>query len=64
MLVDKHADRYTAHVETVQEVLNVLVGDWVLAEHRLVLNDALCHGGHYVIVPVPDIHQGVHKPSG
>lgn len=63
MLVDEHAYRYTAHVETIQEVLDVLVGDSVLDKGLLILYDALGHGWHYIVVPVPDIYQGVNKPK-
>lgn len=63
MLVDEHADGDPAEVEAVQEVLNVLVGHRVIAIGVLVLQHSLCHGGHYVIVPVPDGDQGIGEPS-
>lgn len=59
MLVHEHADGDAAHVEAVQEVLDVLVGDGVHAEGLLVLQDALSHGGHHVVVAVPDVHQSL-----
>lgn len=63
VLVDEHSYGYAAHVEAIQKVLDVLVGDRVLGKGLLVLYDALCHGGHHIIVPVPDFHQGVNKPE-
>lgn len=63
MLVDEHSDGYSAHVEAVQEVLDILIGDWILAEGFLVLKNPLSHGGDHIIVPVPDIHQRGHKPT-
>lgn len=63
VLIDEHADGDAAEVEAVQEVLDVLVGDGVIAIGVLVLQHALGHGGHYVIVPVPDGDQGVREPS-
>lgn len=59
MLVDEHADGDAAEVEAVQEVLDVLVGHGVVAIGLLVLEHALCHGGHHVIVAVPDGDQGL-----
>ena len=63
VLVDEHTDGYSAHVEAVQEVLDVLVGDWILGEGFFVLYDTLGHGWHHIVVPVPDSHQGIHKPA-
>lgn len=63
MLVDEHADRDAAHVEAVQEVLDVLVGYLVLREGLFVFDDALGHSRHHVVVPVSDGHQGVNKPG-
>lgn len=56
MLVHEHACGDAAHVEAVQEVLNVLVGDGVHAESLLVLHHPLSHGGHHVVMPVPDVY--------
>lgn len=64
MLVHEHACRDAAHVEPIQEVLNVLVGDWVHAKGVLVLHHTLSHGGHHVVVPIPDVHQGLCKAEG
>lgn len=64
VLVHEHACGDAAHVETVQEVLNVLVGDGVHAERLLVLHHALSHGGHHVVVPVPDVYQSLCKAKG
>lgn len=63
MLIDEHSDGDAAHVEAVQEVLDVLASDGVLAKGLLVLDDTLCHSGYHVIVPVPNRHQRVHKPA-
>lgn len=62
MLVDEHTYRDAAHVEAVQEVLDVLAGDGVLTERIFVFNDPLSHGGHNIIVSVPYGHQGIVKP--
>ena len=64
MLVHEHACGDAAHVETVQEVLNILVGDRVHAEGLLILHHALSHGGHHVVVPVPDIYQSLCEAEG
>lgn len=64
MLVDEHAYGNAAHVEAVQEVLDVLVGDGVHAEGLLVLHHALRHGGHHVVVPVADVHQRLGEAGG
>lgn len=63
VLVDEHADGDAAEVEAVQEVLDVLVGDGVIAIGVLVLQHALSHCGHHVIVAVPDGDQGVSEPA-
>lgn len=63
VLVDEHADGDAAEVEAVQEVLDVLVGDRVIAVGVLVLQHSLCHGRYYIIVPVPDGDQGFGEPS-
>ncbi len=57
MLVHEHASGDAAHVEAVQEVLNVLVGDGVHTEGLLVLHHPLSHGGHHVVVPITDVNQ-------
>lgn len=64
MLVHEHADGDAAHVEAVQEVLHVLVGDRVHAKGLLVLKDALSHGGHDVVVTVTDVHQSLCEAGG
>lgn len=64
MLVDEHSDGDSAHVETVQKVLDVLVCYWILRKSLFVLDDALSHGRHHVVVSVPDRYQGVNKPAG
>lgn len=64
VLIDEHADGDAAGVETVQEVLDVVVGDGVLlAEGLFELDDPLSHGGHHLVVPVPDGLQDLHKPG-
>lgn len=62
MLVDEHADRNAAEVEAVQEILDVLVGHWVVAIRVLVLQHTLGHGGHDIIVAVPDGDQSFGEP--
>lgn len=64
MLVHEHACGDAAHVEAVQEVLNVLVGDGVHAKGLLVLHHALSHGGHHVVVPITDVHQSLCEAGG
>lgn len=64
VLVHEHADGDAAHVEAVQEVLDVLVGDGVHAKGFLVLQDALSHGGHHVVVTVTDVHQSLREAEG
>lgn len=64
MLVDEHAYGDAAHVEAVQEVLDVLVDHRVHAEGLLVLHHALRHGGHHVVVPVADVHQCLGEAGG
>lgn len=56
VLVHEHACGDAAHVEAVQEVLDVLVGDGVHAERLLELQHTLGHGGYHVVVPVSDVH--------
>ena len=63
MLVHEHARGDAAHVEAVQEVLNVLVSHRVHAERLLVLHHPLSHGGHHVVVPVPHRHQRLREPE-
>lgn len=64
MLVHEHACGDSAHVEAVQEVLNVLVGDGVHAEGLLKLHHALSHGVHNVVVPVTNVYQSLCKAEG
>ena len=59
MLVHEHACGDAAHVEAVQEVLNVLVGDGVHAESLLVLQHTLSHGGYHVVMPIPNIYENL-----
>lgn len=64
MLVHEHACGDAAHVEAVQEVLDVLVRDGVHAKSILVLQDTLSHGGYHVVVPVPDVYQSLCEADG
>lgn len=63
MLVDQHAEGDTAGVEAVQEVLGVGADERVEAELLLVLNHTLGHGGHHIIVPIPDLDQDVQEAA-
>lgn len=64
VLVDKHSYGDAAGVETVQEILDVVVGDGVLlGEGVLVLDHPLSHGGDHLVVAVPDGFQDLHKPE-
>lgn len=64
VLVHEHAYGDAAHVEAVQEVLDVLVGDGVHAKRVLVLHHSLRHSGHHVVVPITDVHQSLGKAEG
>ena len=64
MLVHDHACGDAAHVEAIQEVLDVLIGHRVGAKGILVLHHSLCHGGNHVVVAVPDVHQRLSEPEG
>lgn len=64
MLVHEHACGDAAHVEAIQKVLNVLVGDGVHAEGLLELHHALSHGGHHIVVAVANVHQGLREAEG
>lgn len=59
VLVEQHPDWYPTHVETIQEILNVLADDRVRPVRLLVLHDALSHGGDDIVVPVPDFYHRV-----
>ena len=61
MLVQQHPDGDPAHVEAVQEVLDVLADDGVRAVRLLVLHQPLGHGGHHVVVPLQDLDDGVRE---
>lgn len=55
VLVDEHSNGHAAGVKTVQEVLDVVVGNSVLlAEGVFVLDHTLSHGGNHLVVAVPD----------
>lgn len=64
MLVHEHAYGDAAHVEAVQEVLDVLVGDGVHTEGVFVLHHPLSHGGHHIVVPITNVHQSLGKAEG
>lgn len=64
MLVDEHAERDAVGVEAVEEVLDVTAAERVEAELLLVLDDPLGHGGHHVVVTVPDLDQELQKTGG
>lgn len=64
MLVHEHAGGDSAHVEAVQEVLNVLVGDRVHSEGLLILHHALSHGVHHVVVTVTNVYQSLCEAEG
>ena len=59
MLVQQHPDGDPAHVEAVQEVLDVLADDGVCTVRLLILHQPLGHGGHHVVVSVQDLDDGV-----
>lgn len=63
MLVDEHSYGDAAHVEAVKEVLDVLVDHRVHTECLLVLDHALRHRGHHVVVPVANVHQSLGKAA-
>lgn len=59
MLVEQHPDGYPAHIETIQEVLNVLADNRVRAVRLLVLHHSLSHGGNHIVVPVSDVYNRI-----
>lgn len=59
VLVEQHPDGYSAHVETVQKILDVLADDWIRPIRLLVLHDSLSHGGNHVIVSIPDLYDRI-----
>lgn len=59
VLVEQHPDGYSAHIETIQEVLNVLADDRVCAVCLFVLHHSLSHGGNHVVVPVSDLYDRI-----
>lgn len=56
MLVEQHPDGYPAHVETIQEILNILADDWICAISLFVLSKSLGHSGNDIIVPISDLY--------
>ena len=52
VLVKKHPDGYSAHVESIQEILDVLAHDGVGPISLFVFHHPLGHGGDDVIVSV------------
>lgn len=64
VLVDEHADGDAAEIESVQEVLDVLVEHGVISISIFVLDHALCHGWHHIVMAVPDGDQGLSEPAG
>lgn len=64
MLVHEHSCGDAAHVEAVQEVLNVLVGHGVHAKGLFVLHHTLSHGWHHVVVPITDVLHSLYKSVG
>lgn len=57
MLVDEHAKRDAVGVKAVEKILDVAADEGVKAKFLLVLDDALSHGGHDVVVAVSDVNQ-------
>lgn len=64
MLVEQHPDGYSAHVEPIQEILNVLADDWVCAISLFVLHHSLSHGGNDIIVSISDIYHSICETEG
>lgn len=63
VLVDEHSDGYPAQVQTVQEILNILISDRILTKYFFIFNHTLGHSGYNIIVPVSDVDQSIHKPA-
>ncbi len=59
VLIQEHSDRDPAHVEPVQEVLDVLAGDGVSPVGLLIFHHSLSHGGHHIIVAVSDLNHSI-----
>lgn len=62
MLVEQHADRNTAKIETIKEVLDVLVGNRVIPISFSIFNYTLCHGRDHIIVTVANCDQSIGEP--
>ena len=63
MLVDEHANADTAHQESVQKVLDLLLGLVVYAVRFLHLQYAHGHVLHHVAVTVHDVVQRFGEPN-
>lgn len=59
VLVEEHSDGNPAHVEPIQKILHVLAGDGVGTVGLFKLHHTLSHGGHHVIVSVPDLNHSL-----
>lgn len=62
MLIDEHSDADSRHVQSVQKVLNTVLGLLVHGVRLLQLQNALGHCLHRVGVPIADHHQRFTKP--
>lgn len=63
MLVEKHPDRYSAHIKAVQKILHVLAGDGVCAIGLFVLHNTLGHGRHDIVVSVTNLYDSICEPD-
>lgn len=64
MLIDQHPNGNSGHEESVQEVLNVVLGLGVDVVRFFQFQNTLRHRLHDVLVSVPDLYQRLAEPTG
>lgn len=63
MLVDKHSDTDTGHVESIQKVLDRIFSLLVNFVRFFEFEDPLSHGGYNISVPVSYSNQTLAEPA-
>lgn len=61
MLVHQHPRRNTVHVKSIQEILEILIGDWVNCAAIFIFDDSLCHGWNYIVVSISNFDERIYK---